>query len=242
MQFSFSRNQSGDIQLDRQTLRHNRRILKASDLAVNQNALYFACNSTRYLILKTIVLASTSPYRRGLLARLGVSFEVDSPVCDETPLDSESAHALVTRLSRDKAQSLTSKYPNGLIIGSDQVATRDGEILGKPHRHEVAVKQLTASSGRTVVFHTGLCVIDTATNKQQCVVENTYVRFRALTSSQIERYLRTEKPYKCAGSFKSEGLGISLFESVSGDDPDALIGLPMIQLVTMLNTAGVSIP
>ena len=192
--------------------------------------------------MKQIVLASTSPFRAELLARLGLAFQSKAPVCDETPLALETAPQLVTRLSRLKAESLTDEFTDALIIGSDQVAVRDGEILGKPGSHDNAVTQLTAASGRTVAFHTGLCVVDTASGVQKCGIENTYVRFRNLTDEQIERYLRAEQPYNCAGSFKSEGLGISLFERISGDDPLALIGLPMIRLCSILDEFGIDVP
>ena len=192
--------------------------------------------------MKTIVLASTSPFRAELLGRLGLEFEIAAPDCDETPLPSELPADLVSRLSVAKARSLSAQYPDALIIGSDQVATRDGLILGKPHTHENAVNQLTGASGKIVTFHTGLCLYDGVSDKRTVEVEHTRVHFRKLSAGQIERYLLTEKPYNCAGSFKSEGLGVSLFERVDGGDPAALIGLPLIRLTTMLNAAGVNVP
>ncbi len=192
--------------------------------------------------LKKLVLASTSPYRAELLGRLCLKFEIAAPECDEKPLESETASDLVLRLSIAKARSLQVRYPNALIIGSDQVAERDGIILGKPGNYESAMDQLSAASGRSVVFHTGVCLYDVATSTYTVDCVATRVRFRKLSREQIDRYLTAEKPYQCAGGFKSEKRGISLFENIVGDDPTALVGLPLISLSGMLNDAGIRIP
>ncbi len=164
------------------------------------------------------------------------------PDCDETAFPGESHKALVMRLSEAKARSLANRDPNALIIGSDQVADLENEILTKPHTHDVAMEQLKKCSGQTVVFHTGLCLLDTEKNICQVDSVVSAVKFRELTELQIERYLIREQPYHCAGSFKSEGLGITLFEQLIGDDPNALIGLPMIRLCDMFAKVGVSLP
>jgi septum formation protein len=189
-----------------------------------------------------LVLASTSPFRRELLMRLGVDFVQDSPKTDETHHPGESAQQLCHRLAIAKAQALSQQYPHHLIIGSDQVATCAGEIIGKPLIHANAVQQLTRFSGQIVDFYTGLCLFNSHTKQQQVQVCQFRVHFRLLTSERIERYLLAEQPYQCAGSFKSEGLGISLFQRLEGDDPTSLIGLPLIELVTMLEREGVLIP
>lgn len=189
--------------------------------------------------MKKLLLASSSPYRRALLERLELPFESASPSLDETPLAHEGGATLVERLSRCKAEVLASEYPGYIIIGSDQVATLDGAILTKPGDHTNAVQQLTACSGRQVRFHTGLCVYDPSRQQQQFCNVPTDVRFRRLSEQQIHYYIKQEQPYDCAGSFKCEGLGISLFESVVADDPTALIGLPLIKLTEMLIQLGV---
>jgi len=183
---------------------------------------------------KTLVLASTSPFRKEILSRLHVAFETFAPLVDESPLENESPSQLVTRLSILKAKSAQSKYPDALIIGSDQVAVIDNTILGKPGNHEQAVKQLNQVSGKQVDFLTGLSVINTETDKIQTDMVDFSVKFRQLTSTQIENYLKLDKPYNCAGSFKSEGLGIALLDRMIGSDPTAIIGLPLIRLVRML--------
>lgn len=190
--------------------------------------------------MRPLVLASTSPYRRELLARLGVEFTTARPDVDETPLPGEAPEALVARLARAKAQAVAAAHPEALVIGSDQVAVLDGAILGKPGSHERAREQLLRASGREVRFLTGLALCD----GERCAVEvEPYgVVFRTLSEGQIERYLRREQPYDCAGSFKSEGLGIVLFERLEGEDPNALIGLPLIRLVRMLEAAGCILP
>jgi MAF protein len=186
-----------------------------------------------------LVLASTSPYRRALLERLRLPFETAAPRVDERRNSSESPQVLVLRLAEAKARAIAETYRNALIIGSDQVACIGDEVLGKPGDREQAVAQLERASGRTLVFHTGLCLLNTMTGRAQTLVEPYRVHFRALTRQQIEGYLDREQPFDCAGSFKSEGLGIALFERVEGDDPNTLIGLPLIRLITLLESEGV---
>lgn len=188
-----------------------------------------------------LVLASTSPFRAQLLNKLKLQFTQHSPDCDETALPGEAATDLVQRLSIAKALSLQPQFDkNTIIIGSDQVAGLDRQILGKPGDHRTAVTQLHQLAGNTVVFHTGLCVIK---DDQQlsCVVPTT-VRFRQLSDQQIERYLAADKPYNCAGSFKSESLGIAITESMTSDDPSALIGLPLIKVAEFLTRLGIAVP
>lgn len=192
--------------------------------------------------MQTLVLASTSPYRRELLSRLGLPFLVANPATDETPYPNESPEALALRLSAAKAQAVTVDHPNALIIGSDQVAVLDGQIFGKPGNHENAVRQLRILSGRTVLFFTGLSLLDAHSGEIQTRGIPTEVGFRSLTDAEIERYLAREPAYQCAGSAKSEGLGISLLRFMRGDDPNALIGLPLIALCEMLRTQGVDLP
>lgn len=189
-----------------------------------------------------LVLASTSSFRRDLLLRLGVNFVQDSPKTDETPQLNESAQQLCHRLAIAKAQALGEKYTAHLIIGSDQVASFAGELIGKPLTHINAVQQLSTFSAQAVDFYTGLCLLNSLTGQYQVQVATFRVHFRPLTADTIERYLQAEQPYQCAGSFKSEGLGICLFERFEGDDPTSLIGLPLINLVTMLQHEGVMIP
>lgn len=189
-----------------------------------------------------IVLGSTSPFRKELLERFNLKFLTDSPDIDETPLASESPSSYVERLSIEKAKVVANRHPNSLIIGSDQCSLLNGEIRGKPHTHENAVKQLSESSGQQVTFLTGLCLYDSRKNDYQVEVIPFYVNFRTLTQDEIESYLLAEKPYSCAGSFKSEGLGITLFESFKGDDSTSLIGLPLIKLSEMLRQKGVKLP
>ncbi|HHJ14482.1 MAG TPA: septum formation inhibitor Maf [Gammaproteobacteria bacterium] len=188
-----------------------------------------------------LVLASTSPFRKALLERLGRPFSTARPEADETRRPNETAHALVERLSADKARAVAGRFPEALIIGSDQVAVLGDEILGKPGTHEKAVEQLGAASGKEVLFLTGLCLLNAASGHAQVEVVPFRVKFRTLTDRQIENYLRREQPYNCAGSFKSEGLGIALFEAMTGEDPNALIGLPLIRLVAMLGNEGVDV-
>ncbi len=190
-----------------------------------------------------IILASTSPFRKEILSRLGLPFpfETCSPDVNEVALADESAEALVARLAEAKARMIATQYKDALVIGSDQVAVLDGVILGKPGHHEKAIEQLTQASGKSVIFYTGLCLINSSSGNTQVEVVPFEVVFRYLSEQQIENYLQREQPYNCAGSFKSEGLGISLFEKLHGDDPNALIGLPLIRLVHMLENEGVEI-
>ncbi|HHB92462.1 MAG TPA: septum formation inhibitor Maf [Thioploca sp.] len=186
-----------------------------------------------------LILASTSPFRKDVLSRLHIPFTTYAPNVDETPEIKESPTELVTRLSKLKAYSAHSAHPNALIIGSDQVAVIDNVILGKPGTHEQAVKQLTQVSGRQVDFLTGLCVYNSNTKQAQTDVVVFSVVFRKLTLLQIENYLSIDKPYNCCGSFKSEGFGIALLDQMNGTDPTAIIGLPLIRLVRMLEAEGI---
>lgn len=188
-----------------------------------------------------IILASSSVYRRELLQRLQLPFEWASPAVDETPQPHEAPAALAERLARAKAGALAQRYPRHLIIGSDQVASLDGAALGKPGDFATARRQLQACSGRRVEFKTGLCLLDSGNDSSQSAVESFSVVFRRLDTAQIDSYLQREQPFDCAGSFKVEGLGIALFERLEGDDPNSLIGLPLIKLVGMLENAGVQV-
>jgi len=188
-----------------------------------------------------LVLASTSIYRSELLARLHIPFQTAAPEVDETPLEDESAKQTSWRLSREKAQAVASLYPEALIIGSDQVALLGDQQLGKPLSHDNAVSQLRSMRGQTVTFYTALTLFNARTEDIQTEVAINRVSYRNLTDAQIENYLHKEKPYHCAGSAKSEGLGIALISRMEGDDPNALIGLPLILLVNMLLKQGVSI-
>jgi MAF protein len=185
-----------------------------------------------------LVLASSSPYRSALLGRLGLPFETAVPQVDESRRPGEPPQVLVLRLAEAKARAVARERPDALIIGSDQVASIDDQILGKPGNRARAVAQLEHASGRCVVFQTGLCLLNAVTGRTQTLVEPFRVHFRPLTRARIEAYLDREAPYNCAGSFKSEGLGIALFERLEGDDPSALIGLPLIRLVTLLESEG----
>lgn len=189
-----------------------------------------------------LVLASTSRYRRELLERLRLPFSSAPPETDETPLPGEPPEQLVCRLAKAKASALQGSHPAHLIIGSDQVATLDGRIIGKPHTFANAAAQLQAASGRSVTFLTGLCLYNSQSGHHQIDCIPFTVHFRPLSAAQIDRYLRAEQPLDCAGSFKSEGLGISLFARTEGTDPTSLIGLPLIRLVDMLSNEGMSIP
>jgi septum formation protein len=188
-----------------------------------------------------IILASTSPFRKELLERLGLGFQTAAPEVDETALPGEAPEHLVARLAEAKAKAVQKIFPNGLIIGSDQVAVLDNRIITKPSGHNNAVEQLINASGRKVTFLTGLCLFNARTNRVQVQVVPFSVIFRDLQREQIETYLHREQPYNCAGSFKSEGLGIALFKRMEGDDPTALIGLPLITLVDMLANEGVGV-
>ena len=189
-----------------------------------------------------LILGSTSPFRAEILQKLCISFDTAAPDINESPLANESPSELVERLSVCKAKKVAETHPAALIVGSDQVACVDQQILGKPHTHENAIEQLRFLSGKIVSFHTGLCLFNSESGNTQSTVEVFKVYFRALTDDQIERYLRNEKPYNCAGSFKSEALGISLFKKLEGDDPNTLIGLPLIRLVEFLSNEGLQVP
>lgn len=188
-----------------------------------------------------LILASTSPFRKTILDKLGVDFDIASPEVDETALSNETPQQLVERLSIAKAKAVADKVDSALVIGSDQVSVIDGAIIGKPHTHENAVKQLQNASGKTVTFYTGLCLYNSSTDQYQSEVIPFNVVFRHLSQQQIERYLKKETPYNCAGSFKSEALGIVLFEKLDGEDPNTLMGLPLIRLVKMLEKENFSI-
>lgn len=188
--------------------------------------------------MRELVLASSSRYRAELLARLGLPFRTHPPEVDEGRRSNEDPDALVRRLARDKALAAAAQYPRALIIGSDQVAVCSGEVLGKPGSAERAVAQLARLSGQTVTFLTALCLHDAAAASAELAVVPTAVLFRALSAAEIEHYVARERPLDCAGAFKSEGLGIALFERLEGTDPSALIGLPLIELCRMLRRAG----
>ncbi|WP_148611768.1 Maf family protein [Aeromonas sobria] len=191
---------------------------------------------------QNLTLASTSRYRKALLEKLGLPFDCAAPDVDERPLAEESAQALVTRLARAKAQAIADGRDHGLIIGSDQVCVCDGRILGKPGTIDNAVEQLMAAQGRSVTFYTGLCVLDAATGQAHQLVEPFTVHFRNLDESAIRRYVEAELPLDCAGSFKCEGMGIVLFKGLEGRDPNALIGLPLIGLIELLDRHGIALP
>lgn len=188
-----------------------------------------------------IILASSSVFRKSLLERLHLAFTCHSPEIDESQVPGESARAYVCRLAEAKAQCLADKFPDAVIIGSDQCALLDQTILGKPGSHENALKQLKAAQGRTVVFHTGICVLHRATGFSEVDDILYRVQFRQLSDSQLAHYLQVEQPYDCAGSFKSEGYGVCLFDAMQGDDPTALVGLPLIRLTSMLENAGIEV-
>ena len=187
-----------------------------------------------------LVLASTSPFRQEILKKLHLDFVTAKPDCDETPIAGESPQQLVMRLAEEKAKScqVTS---SSLIIGSDQVCVIDGEIIGKPHTREKAIEQLSRQSGKSITFYTGLSVWNSATQKADTRLDTFVVHFRNLTTAQIESYVDKEQPFYCAGSFKSEGLGIALFERLEGKDPNTLIGLPLIDLIDMLEAQGLDV-
>ena len=190
---------------------------------------------------RRLVLASSSRYRRGLLERLGVPFEVIVPDIDETALAGERPAATALRLAEAKARAVAIRCRDGLIIGSDQVADCDGVAVSKPNDHADAVRMLASLSGRTIVFHTALALLDASSGRMQSDCVDVTSVFLTLSPAQIEAYLTTEKPYDCAGAVRSEALGIALFERISSDDPTALIGLPLIALTRMLRIAGIDI-
>lgn len=193
-----------------------------------------------------LILGSTSPFRKELLERLRIEFSCAAPDVDETPIAGESIEDMVMRLSELKAEAIAKQTKNtgedALIIGSDQSAVLNGKPLTKPGNFENAVKQLSDASGQSIVFQTGLCLLNSRTGKKQTICEPYTVVFKKLSTETIERYLKIEEPYNCAGSFKSEGLGIALFEKFEGEDPNSLIGLPLIKLITMLENEGLEIP
>ncbi len=188
---------------------------------------------------RAIVLGSSSIYRRELLSRLRLPFEVAAPQVDESPLPGESPRELALRLARAKASAVAARFPDAVVIGSDQVADLEGEPLGKPGSHTKAAAQLRRMSGCTVVFQTAVAVVCRTTAFEAIDLAPVEVRFRDLSDMEIENYLRSEQPYDCAGSAKSEGLGIALLESIHSDDPTALVGLPLIRTCQMLRAAGI---
>lgn len=190
-------------------------------------------------LMKKLLLASSSLYRQALLRKLGLDFSSCAPDIDESPVRGESPANLVKRLAEAKAEKLAAIYPDHLIIGSDQVASFQDQILGKPGNFENALAQLQLCRGESIEFLTGLCLYNPETGQRQTSVETYKVRFRKLSDQQIRNYLLRETPYDCAGSFKSEGLGISLFDALEGEDPNTLVGLPLIALIRMLNKEGV---
>ena len=191
---------------------------------------------------RPLVLGSSSRYRRELLERLHLPFTVAAPESDESPLPGEAPHALALRLALAKAHAVAALHPQAIVIGSDQVADLAGEPLGKPGNHERATAQLRAMRGQTVIFQTAVSVVCQATGFKQSDLAAVEVRFRALEDDEIERYLRAEQPYDCAGSAKSEGLGIALLDAILSDDPTALIGLPLIRTARLLRAAGLRLP
>ena len=191
---------------------------------------------------RPLVLGSTSRYRRELLQRLNLPFDVAAPDVDETPLPGEAPRALALRLALAKAHAVAKLHPDAVVIGSDQVADLAGEPLGKPGEHERAVQQLRQMRAQTVVFQTAVAVVCSATGFEQVDLAPVAVTFRDLSDQEIERYLRAEQPYDCAGSAKSEGLGIALLDAIQSDDPTALIGLPLIRTCRMLRAAGMVLP
>ncbi len=189
--------------------------------------------------LRPLILASTSRYRRELLARLRLPFEVRSPEVDEAPRDGEAPAALASRLALAKAEAVAAVVPEAVVIGSDQVADLAGRSLGKPGEHRRATQQLRAMRGQIVVFQTAVAVVCRASGFRAVELASVSVRFRALSDDEIERYLRLEQPYDCAGSAKAEALGIALLDSIGSDDPTALIGLPLIRTCALLRRAGI---
>ncbi len=192
--------------------------------------------------MSTLILASTSPYRRELLSRLQVPFSVADPGVDEAPQPGEAAQDMARRLAQAKAQAVAAQEPDAIVIGCDQVAVAAGRIIGKPGNRDNAIAQLLELSGREVLFHTALCVHCAASGKSQTRIVTTRVRFRPLERPTVERYLEREPAYDCVGSAKAEGLGIALIASMQAEDPNALIGLPLIALVSLLAEHGVRIP
>lgn len=200
-------------------------------------------HSPHALFSPRLILASSSNYRKELLSRLQFSFDTIAPDIDETPIDGERPEQTALRLALQKSEAVACSNPNALIIGSDQVATLDGEQIGKPGCHDNALKQLIKMRGRRVIFHTALCLLDNRDDQTPVIqLENiqTFVTFRNLSHAELDAYLRIEQPYDCAGSAKNEGLGIAILEKIESTDPTALTGLPMITLSTMLRRANVA--
>ena len=193
-------------------------------------------------LTRPLILGSTSRYRCELLSRLQLPFKTVSPEVDETPLNTETPFELSLRLAKAKAQAVAQLHPGAIVIGSDQVPELDGQPLSKPGTHERATEQLRQMSGRQMNFHTGVCVVCSDSGFAEASVVTVQVRFRELNDAEIERYLRAEQPYDCAGSAKSEGLGIALLDAIVSDDPTALIGLPLIRTCQLLRAAGVVLP
>jgi MAF protein len=191
--------------------------------------------------MPAIILASSSPYRATLLRKLHLDFEICASHVDETPQPGESAENQALRLSIAKANALRMTYPEHLIIGSDQVAVCGEHFLNKPRNREQAILQLLTQAGKSAKFYTGVCVLDTLNNKMYSAIDSCTVHFKALNLKQIERYIDLEQPFDCAGSFKSENLGIALFSGIEASDPNTLIGLPMIKLIALLSEAGVEV-
>lgn len=190
-----------------------------------------------------LILGSSSPFRRELLLKLGLTFSCHSPDIDESRHENEDPQALVQRLALEKARAIAADHPEALIVGSDQVAvTSDGSVLGKPGTADNALAQLKAVQGSTVTFLTGLCLLNSRTGEHQLCCEPFRVHFRQLDDTRLRRYIEREQPLNCAGSFKSEGLGITLFERLEGDDPNTLIGLPLIRLTRFLEQEGIALP
>lgn len=190
---------------------------------------------------RDLVLASSSPYRQALLSRLGLAFLVEAPDIDESALAGETPLETALRLCQKKALHVAQSYPKALIIGCDQVATLDGTLVGKPGNYSNAVQQLAMMRGKTVTFHSALCLYNAATGSIQIDSVDVEVEFRTLSDVQIKNYLEREQPYNCAGSAKSEGLGIALIAGIKGNDPNALIGLPLIRLIAMLEVEGLDV-
>lgn len=191
--------------------------------------------------MQHFILASSSPFRKALLERLNLPFECQSPEIDESHHEGESASAYVCRLAEQKARAVSNKFPDAVVIGSDQCALLDEQILGKPGNHDNALRQLKAAQGKSVIFHTGLCVMQASSGFLEVDDVLFNVTFRHLSDQQLNHYLEIEQPYQCAGSFKSEGYGVALFDKMHGDDPTALIGLPLIRLVRILENLGISV-
>ena len=190
---------------------------------------------------RKLILGSTSPYRRELLERLRIPFEVAAPQVDETALASETPQQLACRLALAKAHAVAAQFPSAVVIGSDQVADLEGQALGKPGNHARATAQLQHMRGKTVIFQTAVAVVCLETGFEQTDLAQVKVQFRALSDTEIEAYLQAETPYDCAGSAKSEGLGIALLASIENDDPTALVGLPLIRTCRMIQAAGVKV-